>query len=68
MTVREELHQLVEQFTDDDLDEVLDYIQWLLRPEDTLTERELARVHRGEDEIERGDVVRLDDLDNPAHG
>ncbi len=63
MTVREELHQLVDRLGEDDIEEVLDFVQWLLRPAETLTAAELARVRRGEEQIARGEVVRLADLD-----
>ncbi|HLZ70254.1 MAG TPA: hypothetical protein VKV26_10150 [Dehalococcoidia bacterium] len=66
MTVREELHHLVEQMTEDDIAEVLDYVQWLLRADDTSTAEELERVRRGEAEIARGETVRFADLDKPA--
>ncbi len=62
MTVREELHQLVDRLGEDDIEEVLDFVQWLLRPAETLTAAELARVRRGEEQIARGEVVRLADL------
>ncbi len=63
MTVREELHNLVDRLGEDDIEEVLDFVQWLLRPTETLTADELERVRRGEEQIARGEVVRLADLD-----
>ncbi|MBI4491455.1 MAG: hypothetical protein HY690_01525 [Chloroflexi bacterium] len=62
MTVKEELHRLVDTLGDEDACEALDYLQWLLAGREGLTDEEIARVHAGEAEIERGEYITLDDL------
>ena len=68
MTVKEQLHQLVDQLPDADAEEALDYLLWLLAEEDTLTDEELALVELGEAEIARGHYVRLEDLKRDLAG
>jgi hypothetical protein len=62
MTIKDELHELIDQLDDDSAGELLEYAQWLQQPEDTLTDEERARVEAGEAEIRRGDYVTLKDL------
>ncbi len=63
MTVRDDLHQLVDQLDEAAADELLDYARWLAAEEDEpLTDEERARVEAGEAEIRRGDYVRLEDV------
>ena len=40
----------------------MDYIQWLTGEAESLPEHELAAVARGEQEIARGEYVRLEEL------
>ncbi len=63
MTVKQDLHRLIDLVPDEEAAEVLDYLQWLMRDGDTLSETELEMLARGEDEIARGEFVTLDDLD-----
>ena len=62
MTVKEELHHLVDALGDDDAEDAVDYLRWLLSETDTLTEKELEDVRRGRKEIARGEYVTLDEL------
>ena len=62
MTVKDELHQLVDLLPDTEAAAALDYVRWLLADEDTLSEEELALVERGLEEIARGEYVTLDEL------
>ncbi len=63
MTVKDDLHQLVDKLDEAAADELLEYAQWLATKEDEpLTDEELARVEAGEADIRRGEFVRLEDL------
>jgi predicted transcriptional regulator len=62
MTTKERLHALIEQLSPHDEAEALAYLEWLLSPEEVLSEDELAEVQRGEAEIAAGEFVTLDDL------
>ena len=62
MTVKEEIHSLVDQLAEDAAAEVLDYLHWLTSETETLSDEELARVQRGEEQIARGEYVTLAEL------
>jgi hypothetical protein len=62
MTVKEELHVLVEALAEEDAAEALDYLRWLTSEGETLSDRELAIVREGEGEIARGEYVTLGEL------
>ncbi len=62
MTVKEEIHALVDELPEDAAAEVLDYLHWLTAETETLSEEELARVQRGEEQIARGEYVTLEEL------
>jgi len=62
MSIKQELHRLVDQLEDEEEESALEYLQWLLGDEDSLTEQELAAVKEGEEEIARGEYVTLDEL------
>jgi predicted transcriptional regulator len=62
MTVKEELHHLVDLLGEETAKEALDYLRWLAADSETLSEDELAAVSRGEQEIARGEYVTLTDL------
>ena len=62
MTVKEELHSLVDQLDADNAAEALDYLRWLVTDSETLSEEELAFVREGEAQIARGEYVTLDEL------
>ncbi|MBI3980050.1 MAG: hypothetical protein HY331_17900 [Chloroflexi bacterium] len=62
MTIREELHHLVDVLDEEDAREALEYIRWLLEESETLTDAEMERVREGEAQINRGEYVTLDEL------
>lgn len=63
MTVKDDLHHLVDQLDEEAADELLEYARWLATEEDEpLTDEELARVEAGEAELRRGESVSLEDL------
>ncbi|HEY8490045.1 MAG TPA: hypothetical protein VIO14_03535 [Dehalococcoidia bacterium] len=62
MTVKEELHRLVDQLPDPEAEDALEYLRWLLSEEEVLTPEEMDRVKAGEAELARGDSTTLDDL------
>jgi hypothetical protein len=62
MTVKDDLHHLVDELGEAAVGELLEYAQWLSEPEDTLTDEELVRVEAGKVEIARGDYVTLEEL------
>ncbi|HET8523411.1 MAG TPA: hypothetical protein VFL82_09265 [Thermomicrobiales bacterium] len=61
-TAKDELHHLVDQLEDVDVNEALDYLHWLLSEEDELSPEEIGHVQRGEEEIARGEFVTLQEL------
>ena len=61
MTAKESLRQLIEEMTDEEAEELLDYLNLLADP-DTLTEQEMARVAEAEAAMERGDFLTLKEL------
>ena len=62
MTVKDELHQLVDLLPDTEVAAALDYVRWLLADEDTLTEEEVALIERDLEEIARGEYVTSGEL------
>lgn len=62
MTTKDDLHHLVDELDAAAADELLEYAQWLLEPEDTLTDEEAARVDMGKAEIARGEYITLQEL------
>jgi hypothetical protein len=63
MTVKDDLHHLVDELDEDAVGELLEYAQWLTADEDEpLSEDELARVREGEAAIAAGDYVTLEEL------
>jgi hypothetical protein len=65
MTIKDQLHQLVDQLDDDveSLEEAIDYLHWLAsdKPEE-LTEDEWRRVRKGQAQIARGEGVPWKDV------
>jgi hypothetical protein len=59
---KQQAHELVERLGDEDLDEAVDFMLWLLTESETLTDDELAAVQRGEAEIDAGEYTTLDAL------
>lgn len=62
MREREELYRLIGLRSDEEVEDVLRYVQWLRADEEEITDEELAAVEAGEREIARGDYVTLEEL------
>lgn len=62
VTLKEELHTLVDALDDEAASELLDYAQWLGQDEDIATPGELARARAGQAAIASGDYVDFQDL------
>ena len=65
MTVREELHAMVDRLADEDAAEALEYVRWLQSPDESISDSDLAHIKRGEAEIARGEYVTLSE---PSRG
>ncbi len=63
MSVKEELHQLIEQLDELSAQETLDYIHWFQLSHDSLTPEEWEQVRQGEAQIARGEYITLDGLE-----
>ncbi len=61
MTVKEMLHQIVDTLSEEEAEELLDFLNMRADP-DTLTDEDLARVEAAEAEIARGEYVTLEDI------
>jgi hypothetical protein len=62
-TTRDEILRLIDELDEPALDDLLDYLRWLLEPEDDpLTPEEQARVEAGKAKIARGDYTTLEEL------
>jgi hypothetical protein len=61
MTVKETLHQIVDALSDDQAEELLDFLNLCADP-DTLAPEELARVAVADAELTRGEFVTLDEI------
>ena len=63
MSVKDELHSLVDQLDEDAADTLLEYAEWLAAEEDDpLSEEEIVHVREGEAAIAAGDYVMLEQL------
>ncbi len=62
MTIKDDLHHLVDELDEAAADELLEYAQWLAAEDEPLTEEQTERVETGEAEICGGDYVALDDV------
>lgn len=62
MTTKERIIELVEQLTDEDAAETLDYMEWLLSDEEIVSPEEMEATERGFAQIERGEYVTLDEV------
>ena len=62
MTTKDEIRQIVDALSEDEAAELLAYARWLRDPGETLTDEEVNRVERGEEQIRRGETVTWDDL------
>ena len=61
-TLREVLHRLVESLPEEELTEAHDFLRVLLEEPEELTEEEWQEVREGEEEFERGEWVRWEDV------
>lgn len=62
MTTKERILELVEQMTDEDAAEALDYMEWLLSDEEVVTAEEMAAAEHGFAQIERGEYATLEEV------
>lgn len=62
MTTKEELRQIVDTLSEQEVSELLEYARWLRQTGETLSEVEIARVKHGERQIDRGEMVSWDEL------
>lgn len=61
MTVRENLHQLVDTLPEERLEEALDFLDQL-EDDDTLTPEEEAAVERAEEDFRQGRTITLEEF------
>lgn len=62
MTVKDELHAIVDRLADEDAAEALEYVRWLQSPGEALSDVEPSRAQSGEAEIARSEYVTLTEL------
>jgi len=62
VTIKEELHSLVDLLDDEAAAKALDYLWWLASDSETLSEDEWAAVREGEAQVARGEYVTLPEL------
>jgi hypothetical protein len=62
VTIKRQLHSLVDLLDDENADEALDYLQWLVSDAETVSGQDLERTRRGEEQIARGEYVTLQEL------
>jgi hypothetical protein len=61
MTVRENVHQIVDTLPDERLEDVLDYLAELSEPDEPLSAETRAAIEEGLDDIRNGRTVALDE-------
>jgi len=61
-TIRDDLHQLVDLLSEEELVQVHDLAKILLVEPDDLTESEMEEVAKGEEEVRKGEWVRWEDV------
>jgi hypothetical protein len=61
-TIRYELHQLLDRLPEPELSQVRDFMKVLLEEREELTDEEWEEVGKGEEEIQRGEWVRWEDV------
>jgi hypothetical protein len=67
MTVRENVHHLVDTLPEDRLADVLDFLSELDDDDDTLTPEEEAALERAEEDFRQGRTVTLEEFKR-SHG
>jgi hypothetical protein len=61
MTVRENVHQIVDTLPDERLEDVLDYLAALSEPDEPLSAETRAAIEEGLDDIRNGRTISLDE-------
>jgi hypothetical protein len=61
MTVRENVHQIVDTLPDERLDDVLDYLAELSEPDEPLSEETRAAIEEGLGDIRNGRMIALEE-------
>jgi hypothetical protein len=61
MTVRENVHQIVDTLPDERLDDVLDYLAELSEPDEPLSADTCAAIEEGLDDIRNGRTITLEE-------
>ncbi len=61
MTVRENVHQIVDTLPDERLEDVLDYLAELSEPDQPLSAETRAAIEEGLDDIRNGRTIALDE-------
>ena len=61
MTVRENVHQVVDRLPEDRLEDVLDYLAELSELDEPLSDESLAALQEGLEDIRNGRTVPLDE-------
>ena len=59
MTVRENVHQIVDTLPDERLEDVLDYLAELSEPDEPLSAETRAAIEEGLDDIRNGRTIAL---------
>ena len=67
MTVRENIHQLVDTLPDGRLEDALEYLTELGEPEEPLSAEILAAVEEAREDYRRGRTISIDEL-RRSHG
>jgi hypothetical protein len=61
MTVRENVHQIVDALPDERLEDVLDYLAELIEPDQPLSAETRASIEEGLDDIRHGRTITLEE-------
>jgi hypothetical protein len=56
---KQQAYDLIERLGDEELDEAVDFMRWLLAESETLTDGELTGMRRGEAEVAAGEYTTL---------
>jgi hypothetical protein len=67
MTVRENVHQLVDTLPEERLPDVLELLTELGEDDDTLTPEETAALERADEDFREGRIISLEDF-KKTHG
>jgi hypothetical protein len=65
MTVRENVHRIVDTLPDERLEDVLDYLAELNEPDGPLSAETRAAIEEGLDDIRNGRTIALDEYRRP---